>query len=392
MKRRIFKVAVSVEHVRGWGRRICEGIAAYSRERPDWSIRLFEDGLPSREELDRCDGFLWCVFDAATAAALAANGRPVVDLVSDGMFPGTIAVGADQVACGQLAARHFITHRLRNFAFLGWKGQRFSDIRQATYSRTLALNRFSCAVYLSRAVAQNRFADRNVYRERLTLPSDARAIERWVRRLPKPVGVFCANDLRAWQLSEICRRAGIAVPNEVAILGADNDPVPCFFVSTPLSSVDTDTFATGYRAAEVLGDILDGKRRKDCARVAVKPLGVVSRASTAVYPVDPPWLATALEYIRSNVAKGLTAAEVAKVAGRSYVVVEKAFKRKLGTTIQKEIVSSRLETAQHLLAATHRPLGEIAKLSGFRSVQYLCLCFKKQFGASPLAYRQSAAR
>ena len=182
------------------------------------------------------------------------------------------------------------------------------------------------------------------------------------------------------------------MPRQVAILGADNDSVPCLFSNPTLSSVDTDTFGTGYRAAETLHAILsDVRHPTSAAPVLIRPVGIESRDSTAVFPVDSPWLATALGHIRGNVAKGLTASEVAEVVGRSYVAVEKAFKQKLGTTIQKEIMASRLETAQHLLAATHRPLAEIAKLSGFRSVQYLCLCFQKQFGCSPLAYRQSAA-
>ena len=146
-------------------------------------------------------------------------------------------------------------------------------------------------------------------------------------------------------------------------------------------------------AAETLHTLLsDVRHPTNAAPVLIRPVGIESRDSTAVFPIEPPWLATALGHIRGNVAKGLTASEVAEVAGRSYVAVEKAFKQKLGTTIQKEIMASRLEVAQHLLLATHRPLADIAKLSGFRSVQYLCLCFQKQFGRSPLAYRQSVAR
>lgn len=393
MNGHVKRIAVSVEHVRGWGRRICEGVASFSRNCPDWTLAMFEDGVPDKRELVKYDGFIWCVDNAWTAKKLVAAGCPVIDLVSDGKFPGTISVGADHVSCGQLAARHFITHRMSNFAFFGWDGLRFSEAREDAFVRTLRHNRYSCLVYCSSKRTMTGYLEADVQRERLSLPPDGAAIGKWLKSLPKPIGVFCANDLRAWQLNEICRRSGIDVPRQVAILGADNDSVPCLFSNPTLSSVDTDTFGTGYRAAETLHAILSGVRHPtDTAPVLIKPIGVESRDSTAVYPVDPPWLATALGHIRSNVAKGLTASEIAEVAGRSYVAVEKAFKKKLGTTIQKEIMASRLETAQHLLAATHRPLADIAKLSGFRSVQYLCLCFQKQFGRSPLAYRRSAAR
>ena len=393
MSGRAKRIAVSVEHVRGWGRKVCEGIASFARGCPDWSLSMFEDGVSDKRELSRYDGFIWCVDNAWTAKKLVATGRPVVDLVNDGMYPGTISVGADHVLCGQLAARHFITHRMSNFAFCGWEGLRFSMAREDAFVRAIRHNRYSCQVYRSPKRTMKDYVESSVQRERLVLPLDEGAIRKWLKSLPKPVGIFCANDLRAWQVNEICRRSGIDVPRQVAILGADNDSVPCLFSNPTLSSVDTDTFGTGYRAAETLHAILSGAHRsKDTVPVLISPVGVESRDSTAVYPVDPPWLATALGHIRSNVAKGLTASEIAEVAGRSYVAVEKAFKQKLGTTIQKEIMASRLETAQHLLAATHRPLADIAKLSGFRSVQYLCLCFQKQFGRSPLAYRQSAAR
>ena len=393
MSGRVKKVAVSVEHVRGWGRKVCEGIASFARGCPDWTLAMFEDGVPDKRELSRYDGFIWCVDNAWTAKKLVATGRPVIDLVNDGKYPGTVSVGADHVLCGQLAARHFITHRMSNFAFCGWEGLRFSMAREDAFVRAIRHNRYACQVYRSPKRTMKDYVESSVQRERLVLPPDEIAIRKWLKSLSKPVGVFCANDLRAWQLNEICRRSGIDVPRQVAILGADNDSVPCLFSNPTLSSVDTDTFGTGYRAAETLHALLsDVRHPTSAAPVLIRPIGVESRDSTAVFPVDPPWLATALSHIRSSVAKGLTASEVAEVAGRSYVAVEKAFKQKLGTTIQKEIMSSRLETAHHLLAATHRPLVDIAKLSGFRSVQYLCLCFQKQFGCSPLAYRQSAAR
>ena len=382
------KIAVSVEHVRGWGRRVCEGIASFARTCPDWSLTMFEDGVPGRRELSRYGGFIWCVDNAWTAKKLVVTGRPVIDLVNDGKYPGTISVGANHIACGQLAVRYFISHRMVNFAFCGWEGLRFSMAREDAFTRMVEHCKYPCHVYRSPRRTMKEYIESSVQRERLMLPSDEVAIGRWLKSLPKPVGVFCANDLRAWQVNAICGKIGIAVPGQVAILGADNDSVPCLFSNPTLSSVDTDTFGTGYRAAETLHSILSGES-VPASRLLVEPLGVESRDSTAVYPVEPPWLADALAYIRGNVSKRLLASDVAAHVGKCYVLVEKLFKNKLNTTIQKEIMSSRLEVAQHLLATTHRSLAETAKLSGFGSVQYFCLCFQKAFGRSPLSYRRS---
>lgn len=383
------RIAVSVEHVRGWGRRVCEGIASFARGCPDWTLTMFEDGVPDKRELSRYDGFIWCIVDVRTARKLVETGRPVIDLFcGDVKCPGTVSVGANHETCGQLAAHHFIAHRMANFAFCGWEGLCFSVAREEAFARTLRQNRSACQVYRSPKRTMKDYVETSVQRERLTLPPDAAELGKWLKSLPKPVGVFCANDLRAWQVNAICRKHGIPVPNQVAVLGADNDSVPCLFSNPALSSVDTDTFGTGYRAAETLQQLMAGEPSADRGRRLIEPLGVESRDSTAVYPVDPPWLAAALVHIRDNVAKGLIASDVAKHVGMSYVSVEKAFKKKLGTTIQKEIMASRLEVARHLLATTHRSLEETAKLSGFSSPQYLCLCFQKACGISPLAYRR----
>lgn len=393
MKGKDLRVAISVEHVRAWGRHVCEGIASFAKGRSDWSVTLFEDGLPSSRVLSRFDGFIWCVDSSRTAKRLLATGKPVIDLVNDGKYKGTLAAGANHMLCGQMAARHFITHRMWNFAFCGWEGLRFSVAREKAFVRAIRLNRYDCAVYDSPRRTLHDFIEDSVHRERLSLPSDAKEIGRWVRSLPKPVGVFCANDLRAWQLNAICKDLKIAVPGQVAILGADNDSVPCLLTNPTLSSVDTDTFGMGYRAAKAMYEILTGRlAAKDFVPIQVDPIEVESRESTAVYPVNPPWLADALVFIRENVARSLIASEVAAATGRAYVTVENAFKTKLGTTIQKEIMTSRLETAQHLLSATNRPLAETAKLSGFKSTQYFCLCFQRAFGKSPLAYRRSFER
>ena len=117
-----------------------------------------------------------------------------------------------------------------------------------------------------------------------------RAIGRWVARLPKPVGVLCANDMRAWQLAEICRNEGVRVPEDVAIIGVDNDPIFCLFSCLSLSSIDTNAFEIGRRAAEVLDGLMAGDRTLFERDIRIEPVGVVNRSSTAVYPVDPPWL------------------------------------------------------------------------------------------------------
>lgn len=388
MKGRPFRIAVSVEHSRGWGRRVCEGICSYAQTHPDWRITMFDGVLPSIGELKAFDGFLWSVSNKCAAERLLMTGRPIVNLMVDGRFPATVQVGADHAACGELVVQHFLSRYFRHFAFCGWQGLVFSEVRLTAYRKALSRAHFDCSAYLTKARDRRHPLLHDVLHERFALPADAAAIGRWLRKLPKPVAVFCANDLRAWQLSEICWRAGLSVPKEVAILGADNDIVPCLLTSPSLSSVDTATFETGRRAAEVLDEILHGKRTADGSTVLVPPRGVEARNSTAVYAVKPPFLAEAISYIRTNTAQSLTASEVAEHVGLSYSTVQGAFREKIGSSIQREIMSARIELAEHLLCATDLPLSDIAEQAGFRTQQYFCLCFKREMGISPGAFRE----
>lgn len=383
------RIGVSVEHVRAWGRRVCEGVALFSKSHRDWAVTLLDENISSVGDLRKYDGLICCVTDCNAANKLIASGRPFVDLTSDCRYAGKVYVGANHVLCGQLAAQHFIARHFKNFAFFGWRGLRFSESRARSFVRSLRCRGFACAQYLSPERNIRHYLNQSVLRERLKLPGDARQVAAWLRRLPKPVGVFCANDLRAWQLGEICRQNGLAVPGEIAILGADNDSIPCLLTSPALSSVDTDTVKTGWQAAETLDRILRGRRRRDDVRpILVTPRGVEARESTAVYPLNPPWLSEALMFIRNQVSKGLLASDVVAHVGLSYPTVENAFRSELKTTIQKEIMAARLETAERLLVSGDLSLSEIGRQAGFRTPQYFSSCFRAAYGVSPGEWRE----
>lgn len=378
-------VAVSVSHVRHSNRQTCEGIAAYAHTRSDWRLTLFERDEAERADLSGFDGFVWDVFDARVARRLTSMGKSVVDMTNEGIFPGTVAVLADHRACGQLAVRHFLTRHLSHFAFCGWKGLNFSEAREAAFRRTLELNRYDCATYHAKGTELKRFVGDIV--ERLVYPSYAKSLAKWLGRLPKPVGIFCANDLMAWQVVEVCMRNGLSVPGEIAVLGADNDTLPCLFTSVPISSIDTAPFEIGRRAAQTLDELMRGVRKAKDGPVRVKPTGVETRLSSETYPLDPPWMAGALTFIRSGVVRALSASDVVAHVGLSASTVEHAFKRVLGRTVQKEITEARLDEAEHLLSSSSLTLQEIASRTGFSSQQYFCNCFQRRNGVSPGAWR-----
>jgi len=387
---RRFRVAVSVEHVRAWGRQVCEGIAKYVGQDDAWSIDLFEDGITKATDMSRYDGFLCCITTRECADLLVSTGRPVIDLLTDIAHPQTIHVGSSHAQCGKLAALHLLARHFKNFAFCGWDGLGFSQSREKAFSEELVQQGFDCEVYRSPRTSIRHYVGKSVLREKLVLPEDERKIRAWLCRLPKPVAIFCANDMRAWQVNEICRRMALAVPEQVAVLGADNDSIPCLLTSPSLSSVDTNQSEIGFQAAATLGAIFSGKRQlEDRSEVLIRPREVESRGSTAVFPVEPPYLAEALSYIHCHVQDGILASDVIKHVGVSYPTLENAFREQLKTTVQRAIMESRIERAEHLLCATSLPMKEVAALSGFRTQQYFSACFRERHDLSPGNWRDA---
>ncbi|MCK5845553.1 MAG: XylR family transcriptional regulator, partial [Victivallales bacterium] len=299
------KIGLFVERQRAWGRLLCEGVATLAQTKDDWTLRMIElEDLKCPAALREFDGFVARVPDEKTAAAFRRIQKPVVVFSTEMKLshPFIRIVKQNTRAIGQLAARHFIEHHFMRFAFCGIYGKRFSDARCDAFVRCLALNHFPCLIYHAPAKTARDF-DRSVsHRERFAAGSDKSEMAAWLVKLPKPVGIFCANDLRALQVLETCRAVGFSVPADVAILGVDNDTLICSFSTPMLSSIDPNAFELGRAAAECLDMMLDVPEREICVR-HVQPKGLVTRASTEIYPLDPPWLSDALVFIRRNVVR-----------------------------------------------------------------------------------------
>jgi LacI family transcriptional regulator len=384
--KRIVKIGLLLEFGRAFGRRLCEGIASVALER-DWELSLYSLGDVQRGAPE-VDAFIARELDAKKASELKKLGKPIVNIYSDEPGAGLSTVDSDHAAIGRLAAEHFLDHRFTSFAFCGYEGTEFSDRRRDAFVRRLAQSGFSCHCHLApRRVLSSSKTDVQKG-EWFRLGPDYEQIRDWVRKLPKPVAVFCSHDLRAYQLALTCRKAGIEVPREVAILGVDNDVIVCSFSSPMLSSVDPDAFSVGRNAALTLARTIEAPSSGQ-THILVPPKGVVMRPSTEIYPLDPPWLSEALVFIGRNAANRLTSADVGRHLGLSHTPIDRAFRTVLGTSVQKEIIRVRLESAAHLLETTTLPISDVARQSGFSRMEYFCTCFRGRFGVRPSDYRRS---
>lgn len=380
-------IGILIERQRTYGRRLCEGIIRFARERTNWTLRIVDFmNLPQIAHNKDIDGFIARVMDDRAEEQLRATGKPVVDVFFERPRMGFAAADQNALLVGQMAAQHFIEHRFTNFAFCGYNGRSYSDRRRDAFMQCLEQNHFPCAVYRTPPSALKDFNNSVVLQERFGFASDHRALRTWISRLPKPVGVFCSHDMRAYHLAEACRSQGLQIPEDVAILGADDDELVCNFSDPPLSSIDQNAFGIGYAAAKTLESMLQNPDVVP-SPVLIDPIRLIERESTRIYTVSPPWLSDALIFIRRNISNNITASDVYAAVGKSHTLVDSAFRRTFGTSVQKTIIRTRLEEAKRLIRDTSLTLTEIAAKTGFSTAQYFCSSFSKTFGTSPSAYR-----
>jgi LacI family transcriptional regulator len=363
-------------------REMLEGIAHFARAHHPWEIFLDDEG---RAETDlawvrsqRWDGVISRHTTPALADACRAMRIPLVDMNDSPVLPGVPKIRPDNAAIGHLGAEHFIERGFHDMAFSGWSNAPWSTERR---------NGFLEAASLARA---------RTYTLDVEYPGDVRpdwdarqigVLANWLRSLPKPCAVMACNDLRAVQIMAAARAAGLLVPEDLAVLGANNDVIRCELAYPPLSSVAPDSYQTGYCAAELLDRLMaaPGAASDD---LRIEPQGVTVRRSSDVLAISDRIVAQALSVIHENACGGLSVDDLLKRVPASRSQIEKKFRKAIGRSPQAEIRRVQVAKIRQLLAETEFPLKRIAELAGFEHTEYMCVVFKRLTGTSPGAYRK----
>lgn len=212
---------------------------------------------------------------------------------------------------------------------------------------------------------------------------------RWIKRLPKPVGVMACNDMRGQQVLNTCRALGVAVPDEVAVIGVDNDEVLCTLSDPPLSSVVPDTERIGYETATLLDRMMRGGRGPD-GQIFIKPKAIITRRSTEVLAVEDRQIAAATRFIREHACEGIDVSDVLRVVPMSRSTLDRRFFALMNCSPKDEILRVRLNRAKQLLAETNLSLPLIAEKLGLEHAEYLSRIFKKRVGLTPSEFRVRA--
>lgn len=383
------RIGLIIERHWHYGRRICEGIAAFSREHGGFSLEFpVQNKRGVIGNLKEYDGIIARVWGQELSAQLLRSGRPVVDVYGGEPNPAFTLVDQNARLIGQLAARHFIEHRFPRFAFCGYACQRYSVLRRTAFVRALELSHFQCDIFEDTDFSAEEFGRKILGHGDFDFGINRNKLATWLKRLEKPVAVFCAHDLVALNVVKVCEAVGLRVPQDVAILGVDDDPLLCDFTNPTISSIDPNPQGIGYAAASALAAWIEHPENKPKDSHPA-PLGLTERASTQVYPFPEPWLSDALVFIRRNITRNINSGDVFAFLGLSHTTVERAFKRRLGSTVRQEIAKVRIDEAKRLLAKTSIPLSEVASRSGFSSSAYFTAAFNAATGRTPLKWRSS---
>ena len=357
------------------------GIASYANG-VGWLLEEMPATPEALKQLEgsRCDGVIAHVLDENFLKALDESGRSTVS-VSSSMAPLPFpAVDVDHLAVGRLAAEYFLKLRSQDFAFFGSAIAGFSKEREKGFREV---------------VEDHGFEVRSAYSEyRLRPPYDQfsreaeEELKGWILDLPKPISILCSNDEHARILSFLCQSSGIAVPEEVSLLGVDNDQVICALCSPPISSVDNPAEEIGYRSAEILDRLFKGKLG-GLGRISVSPAHVVERQSTDRLAVDDPVVRKANSFIKRNLREvSLGVEDVADHISVSRRSLERVFSKVLGATVLEVIHRYRIRRAKTLLYQTDLAITTIASECGFSNHRRFAIVFKSYANLNPSQYRQ----
>lgn len=365
---------------RAYERALLRGIARYSNVHGPWTFLreapFWEN--PSRksllDQIKAADGIILRegpFLDDILKLRIPA----VVSNYATEHIPGIANIVSDHEAIGHMAAQHLIDCGFRHFAFCGYSDLFWSNQRYQGFERCVTARGFGVHLYRPPKACGRLWKKEQPF------------VMDWLRALPKPVGLMACIDERSQQVAEACKEASISVPDEVAIVGVDNDEMICTLSSVRLSSVAISADKGGYEAARLLDALMRG-RRPATRLIRILPSRVVTRTSTDIVAVPDSQVTRALNFIRDNCRRELYVDEVAKAAGLSRRVLEKRFRATLNRSINRQIQRQRVDIVMKMLTESTLTISEIALTTGFTDAAHIARYFRGQTGISLADYRR----
>jgi LacI family transcriptional regulator len=361
-------IGLAVDTVGSYGREVIRGVMEFCHRNPHWVIAVepnfwLYDHAPHPEEW-RVDGLIVQAYNPRLIEKVRAAGTPAINVSNMYGDESTLpSVVPDDPAIGQMAADYLLSLPVQHFGFCLASGLEYARLRGAAFRKRLAEAGYECH----------------------ECDTGSTEIGQWLMPLPKPIAIFCCNDAWAHRLMSAARRFGVRIPDELAVLGVDDDELLNTVGACPLSSIAIPASKVGFEAARLLEGSLNGSPPP--LRTTLPPICVVPRTTTDITFVEDPHVAAALQFIKANVAHPIQVDDVVEHLSVSRRSLERRFHKMVGCSVGSAIRRAHVERAKQLLTATGLSIEEVASASGFTSATLLGVVFRKHVGESPSAFR-----
>lgn len=377
--KKLKKVLLLIGKSREFDRNLLRGIARYMRLYPSWMTlgrphhylsNTLQDKFVSDILAWKPDGIIASHDELIQQISKLAVPQVIIgDIQHTGIFQTVISSNTDMIS--RMAADHLLSCGLKSFAYYGYNDLPFSIKRQTTFCQYLATKGIKVYVYENHRIKSK----------------DKEQTIRWLKFLPKPTGLMCCNDDQGQELIQICHLIQIKIPDEITVIGVDNDQLVCEFTIPPLSSIVLNSEKVGYEVGELLDNMMAGQNIVH-KPIIIEPISIKVRHSTDFIAVDDPIVSKALRYIQENNQRVLSVSNVADHLSVSRRVLQQRFKQGLGRTIFSELRRTRIEKMAQFILETDLTIMQIAQKMGFPGFEHVSRCFKKQMGLSPTDYRE----
>jgi LacI family transcriptional regulator len=374
----IKRIVLLVETSREFGRQLIIGIARYSRFHGPWSF--YKEPIDLKSSIPRLtswkpDGII--MRDSLIKNELIKLRIPTILVQHDSSYSKDLpVVTTDSFSIAKMASEHFIERGLRNFAFCGFDNYEWSNYRKHFFCKHNTKSGFKTYVYSS---------PKNIRMH--DWEKEQSHVSDWLKTVPKPVGLLACNDDRGQHILEVCKRLSLKVPEDVAVIGVDNDPMICDIGDPPLTSIALNVESAGYEAAKLLDQMIDNQEIK-AQPINVSPTHIVHRQSTDLLAVSDPEVVVAIRFIKENAKNKILVDDVVKITRIGRRSLEQRFRKTIHRSIYDEIRKVRVEMISKLLIETDLPISHISSLFNFTDVEHISRYFKKEKGIGLREFRK----
>ena len=380
----MFRILLLIDHSSKFSRLLLRGLVQYSKDNGPW---LFYR-LPSYfKTLHGEEGVLKWIREWRADAVFAQADQDEVTYLRDLDIPVIVQnykkrsdhfsnLTGDYRGTGEMAAHFFIQRRFQHFAFYGNKGVVWSTERAEGYKATVEKSGGQFYYFETENLNDEQWG------------SGHEKLDQWLLSLPKPIALFACDDYFALQVSDICKLNNIAIPDEIALMGVDNDDLICNISDPPLSSIQLDVMKGGYEAGRLLQQLLE-KKRVNPYNIVVNPVRIELRQSTEKYNIANEYIHEVVEFIESSFTNPISIETLLRKVPLSRRNLETKFKNEMGISLYQFILKRRIDyLAELLILKPELSLLDLAIQSGFNDSRNLSRIFKKFKGYTPTEYQQ----